>query len=930
MKNIKNRKLFLIASIVMVVVMLCFGTASADIPNTYTGTWGNLTWKEESQDLTITGSGAMDDFSESSGSAWRQGLHSTGIRVTLDDRITSIGNYAFYRLTQITSIHLPTSLSSIGIGAFQKCWNLTSVTIPKDVSQIGENAFNGCTELASINLPANLKIISDYAFTGTKISSIEIPSNVTSIGTYAFDSCTNLSNVIFNGYPTSFDKYAFSTCSNLTSFIIPDGITRLEEGLFNNCSRLATLYIPDSVTYISNAYTFCNCNNLTTINFAGTEDQWNAISKTGWDQYFAANQNVKVNFGVASSYKVTFNANGHGTAPDSIKVSTSGEKISAPEDPEEKGWNFTGWYKEAECKNKWDFSKDTVNQNTTLYAGWKKAPKVTFDPNGHGTAPEPEYASLEGYFSIPDGLTADGWSFIGWFKEASCQTYWDPYNDTAMQDITLYAGWTNKFTVQFIDDFTKNDELIQEKVVQWGSLLQPPTYDVQIEGVDFLGWYSYDIGRCWDFNNDKVTSDLYLYPRWDINFSNDSGDLYVGYLDKSSGQQWTGGTVSLVFKIKVFSDPPIVISENTYDKCYGLPADLYPVTLTAVPDEGYTFAGWYQANLSNGAPPRFEPITLLSTESTYSVSFRNNKQSDAICAVFCKQYSISFVNENGEKLQTVKVNHGDTPTYTGATPTKAADSQFTYAFDSWSPAIVAATADATYKAKFTGTAIPVTPPASDGETTTQTEPGTSTQTQPETPTQTQPETPTQTEPETPTEPTAQQPQITGPVDIGDTQIEAIKDQAYTGKKLKPKLTITYSGMTLAEGTDYTLSYKKNKDIGKAEVTVKGKGTFTGSRKVKFNIVPKSVKLSKLKAGKKMLTVKWKKGKNITGYQIEYSLNADFSKSKTITVSDEDETETEIKKLKKKKTYYVRVRTFTKVGSKKYYSEWSAPKSQKTK
>ena len=63
---------------------------------------------------------------------------------------------------------------------------------------------------------------------------------------------------------------------------------------------------------------------------------------------------------------------------------------------------------------------------------------------------------------------------------------------------------------------------------------------------------------------------------------------------------------------------------------------------------------------------------------------------------------------------------------------------------------------------------------------------------------------------------------------------------YTGKAITPKPTLKYNGMALKLGTDYTLSYAKNKAAGTASVTVKGKGNYTGSRTVKFKIAPQSL------------------------------------------------------------------------------------------
>ena len=160
----------------------------------------------------------------------------------------------------------------------------------------------------------------------------------------------------------------------------------------------------------------------------------------------------------------------------------------------------------------------------------------------------------------------------------------------------------------------------------------------------------------------------------------------------------------------------------------------------------------------------------------------------------------------------------------------------------------------------------------------------------------------------------------------------VKDLVYTGKAIKkPTVKVTYDGKKLKEGTDYTISYnKKAKAVGAYKLTVKGKGHYTGSVNATFNVVPKGTAFSKVTGGNKQVTLKWKSQKNIKGYQIEYSLKKDFSGSKKVTVKKAKTLSTTIKKLKAAKTYYVRIRTYTTVKKKNYFSAWSKVKAVKTK
>ncbi len=79
------------------------------------------------------------------------------------------------------------------------------------------------------------------------------------------------------------------------------------------------------------------------------------------------NADATYEYKVAEAYTVTFNANGHGTAPASQLIE-KGQKASQPTAPSATGYTFGGWYKEAGCKNEWDFASDVVTAATPLYA----------------------------------------------------------------------------------------------------------------------------------------------------------------------------------------------------------------------------------------------------------------------------------------------------------------------------------------------------------------------------------------------------------------------------------------------------------------------------------------------------------------------------------------------------------------------------------
>ena len=143
---------------------------------------------------------------------------------------------------------------------------------------------------------------------------------------------------------------------------------------------------------------------------------------------------------------------------------------------------------------------------------------------------------------------------------------------------------------------------------------------------------------------------------------------------------------------------------------------------------------------------------------------------------------------------------------------------------------------------------------------------------------------------------------------------------YTGKVQKPKVTVAYKGKTLKVNKDYKVNYGSYKKVGPAKVKITGIGNYTGTKTVSYNILTKKNKITKLTNGKgKKLTVKFSKATGAKGYEVSYATAKNFKKAKKKTTT---KTSLTLTKLKKGKTYYVRVRSYIKVGKKKVYSAYS--------
>ena len=205
----------------------------------------NLKWHlTDDGVLTISGKGEMYD----SFSLWRD----SGVkRIIIGDSVTTIGQYAFYGCSFLTSVTIGNSVTTIGGGAFYDCSSLTSVTIPNSVTTIGWYAFYGCSSLTSVTIPNSVTTIGNEAFRYcSSLTSVTIGNSVTEIGQAAFSGCSSLTSVTIPNSVTTIGWNAFYGCSSLTSVTIPNSVTTIGNEAFRYCSSLTSVTIGNSVTTI--------------------------------------------------------------------------------------------------------------------------------------------------------------------------------------------------------------------------------------------------------------------------------------------------------------------------------------------------------------------------------------------------------------------------------------------------------------------------------------------------------------------------------------------------------------------------------------------------------------------------------------------------------------------------------------------------------
>ncbi|MGN0812419.1 MAG: leucine-rich repeat domain-containing protein [Candidatus Coproplasma sp.] len=198
----------------------------------------------------------------------------------------------------IPSIYNGKAVTVIEQNAFKNC-NITSVTIGNGVTQIKAYAFSGCMQLTEITFSKSVKILSaDCAEECNNLTNIKFNGDISDWCTLSglqfllVNSNQSEKNLFINGTKvegeiiipsdvTTISSYAFSHIGGITSARIESGV-RLGNSSFKNCSSIESVTLDKDIDSIG-SNVFVDCDNLNTVNYNGTVEQWNSISKgTNW------------------------------------------------------------------------------------------------------------------------------------------------------------------------------------------------------------------------------------------------------------------------------------------------------------------------------------------------------------------------------------------------------------------------------------------------------------------------------------------------------------------------------------------------------------------------------------------------------------------------------------------------------------------------
>ena len=184
----------------------------------------DVKWSLKDGVLTISGSGAMADYAINSPAPWA-GFKSIIRSVVVQEGVTGIGSFAFFKHPALESAILPAGLKSIGVCAFGNCSKLSEAALPEGLTHLGNEAFTS-TALKRVVLPESLETLDERAF--AECAALESATINGKLSGSLFAGCTSLKNVTFNGNALkTIPVTVFSMCAALEEIEIPEGVTEI-------------------------------------------------------------------------------------------------------------------------------------------------------------------------------------------------------------------------------------------------------------------------------------------------------------------------------------------------------------------------------------------------------------------------------------------------------------------------------------------------------------------------------------------------------------------------------------------------------------------------------------------------------------------------------------------------------------------------------
>ena len=522
--------------------------------------------------------------------------------VTFDtpSQLTTIAAYAFSGCSSLTSIEIPNGVKLISDGTFEDCSALSTVKIPASIIRIVSGAFAGCTSLKEVKYDGDKwdDINSDTANltpnvvkqrrTITFTTNTTTPDKIDDQYVYDGDSVTKPADptkehYTFDGwYKDDDSKYDFNTLVSgdlhLSAKWIPETyVIKFDvnghgldtaPGDIKDVPYNSTFKKPDDPT--ETGYTFIGwyTDSALTNKFEFDED---GTSKPITDNTYEITLYAKWEI---NKYTVTFDFNtGKPSTPKTEEVEY-GNPVSEPAKPTNTGYTFGGWYTDKACTDGKEFtfgadgkSTTPITDHITLYAKWEiNKYTVTFDVDGQTDRIPPVSVEHGNGVSKPTDPTKEGYTFDGWYTDATYTNKYTLWGDSITRNTTFYARWNvNQYALTI--HYTDTDST--SKPYDYGTTIK---LDIpQRDGYTFDGW----IVQTEDDKIEAPTPNLNQSLQYEFTMPASNVTLTAKWLKDAYTVTFNGMEHELdIVRINVKRNTPV-------DK----PAD--PV------DDGYTFHGWY-------------------------------------------------------------------------------------------------------------------------------------------------------------------------------------------------------------------------------------------------------------------------------------------------------------------------------------------------